>query len=162
LAKGTFFALAILVLLGGMSNAQTVDNDAKAAARELMATMGVTKQFDAMLPTLFDVMKPAIVQGRPDVERDYEALRGPLMKGFAGIYDELLDAVAIIYAHHFTANEIRELTAFMRGPTGQKFVSETPVLMQEAMRAGQQIGAKMGEEVQQKMIEELRKRGHKI
>lgn len=161
-ALGALCALAAIIFLGDTPRAQTVPADAKAAARELMATMGVTKQFDALLPTFFDMMKPAIVQGRPDVERDFEAIRDPLMKGFAGVYEELLEAVSIVYAHHFAASEIRELTAFMRTPTGQKFCTEMPVLMQEAMQAGQRIGARLGADVQQKMIEELRKRGHKI
>src|ERR1700757_2293078 len=45
-----------------------------AAARELVGVMKATDQFKAVLPTIMQGIKPSIVQGRPEVERDYDTI----------------------------------------------------------------------------------------
>jgi hypothetical protein len=40
--------------------------EATAAARSLVETMKMTDQFKAMLPTILQALKPAIVQDRPE------------------------------------------------------------------------------------------------
>jgi hypothetical protein len=76
--------------------------------------------------------------------------------------NEVIDKVAALYARVFTANELREITAFYRGPTGQKFVKNQTTIMQESMAIGQEFGQSVAREMQSRIIEELRKRGHKI
>ena len=48
------------------------------------------------------------------------------------------------------------------GPAGQKFVNNQTLIMQESMAIGQQFGQAVAREMQSRLIEELRKRGHKI
>jgi hypothetical protein len=48
-------------------------SDAEVAARELIGTMKLDDQFKALLPMILKSLKPAIVQDRADVERDYDA-----------------------------------------------------------------------------------------
>jgi hypothetical protein len=45
---------------------------------------------------------------------------------------------------------------------GQKLLLKMPVVTQETMAAGQAWGRQIGAEVQSRMIEELRKKGHDI
>jgi uncharacterized protein len=142
--------------------AQTPPADAMAAARELFVVMKMDDQYKAMMPLLLQALKPAIVQGRPQIERDFDALSPILLQGFESRLGEVTEAVAGIYARNFTAAELREVTAFYRGPTGQKFLQKLPSIMQEAMVMGQRIGNKLGDELKGRMIEELRKRGHNI
>ena len=66
--------MAITAFLSGPVQAQSTDPDSKAAARELIATIKLGDQFKAMLPMIFKAFKPAIVQNRPDVDRDFDAL----------------------------------------------------------------------------------------
>ena len=69
-----FLLAAILtaVLAVGPSAAQTPDS--LAAARELVTTMRMTDQLKTVLPIIMQSMRPAIVQDRPDVGREYDAL----------------------------------------------------------------------------------------
>ena len=46
-----------------------------------------------------------------------------MLEGMSARLNEVLDKVAALYARVFTAAELREITAFYRGPTGQKFVN---------------------------------------
>jgi uncharacterized protein len=70
--------------------------------------------------------------------------------------------VAAVYARNFTADELRQVTAFYRTPVGQKMLEKLPAITQESMTVGQKFGQSVAAELRTRMIEELRKRGHKI
>jgi hypothetical protein len=133
-----------------------------AAARELVTTMRAAEQLKNIVPLMMQQLKPAIVQGRPEVERDYDVMLPilvDLMNARAGV---MIDAVVAVYARNFTPDEMRQVTAFYRGPAGQKLLDKTPGIMRDTMTVGQQFGQAIAGELRTKMIEELRKRGHKI
>src|SRR5262249_31665010 len=108
---------------------------------------------------LFKSMKPAIVQGRVDVEKQYDAITPAMVEAFRQRVSELSDVVAAVYARNFSADDLRALNAFYRTPAGQRMLQKLPVVAQETMAAGAKFGRSVGGEVQQRMIEELRKRG---
>src|SRR6185295_18624836 len=66
-------ALVAALLCGQPASAQSPSPEARAAARDLIATMKLTDQFKVLMPMIFEQFKPVIVQGRPEVERDYNA-----------------------------------------------------------------------------------------
>lgn len=154
--------MAIIVFLSAPVQAQTLDPDSKAAARELIITIKLGDQFKALLPMIFKSMKPAIVQNRPDVDRDYDALVPVMMDKMSGRINELEDSMVDIYANNFSAAELRDLIAFYKSPTGQKFLQKTPLVTQQTMAAGQKFGQSAGAEAQKQMIEELRNKGHSL
>jgi uncharacterized protein len=161
LAFSIGIACAIGFLAVSGSRAQTPD-DVKAAAKELVVAMRATDQLTALMPTVFRVMRPAIVQGRPEVDRDYDTIQRQLSEAFLGRLDEFVEALIIIYARHFTVTELHGLTEFMRSPVGQRFVEKNPVVAQESMVIGQKFGERLALELREKLVEELRRRGHKI
>ena len=158
------FVLAAIVLLafGRPAAAQTAAPDATAAAKELVETMRATDQLKVLMPMLMQQLKPAIAQGRPEVERDYDAMVPQMLAAADARMGEFTGAIAVIYASHFTADELRQLTAFYRGPVGQKFLLIMPRIMQDSMTIGQKFGESIALDTRNRMIEELRKRGHKI
>jgi uncharacterized protein len=152
--------VALLLLTPAL--AQSVDASAEAAARELVATMNIQDQFKALLPMIMKSIKPAIVQNRPDVERDYDALVPVLMAGMQARLSEMSEAVVAVYASNFSAEELRAATAFYRTPAGQKFLLKMPIVTQQTMALGQKLGRSVGAEAQKRMIEELRSKGHTL
>ena len=76
--------------------------------------------------------------------------------------NEVIDQIAAVYARTYTADELREAVALYRGPTGQKIVQKLPALLQESMAVGQRFGQSIGNELRDRMVDELRKRGHNI
>ncbi len=136
--------------------------EAMTLARELVETIRLADQFKALLPAVLASLKPSIVQGRPEVARDYDVVAPVLAKGFEARLGELIDAVTQIYAKNFTPDEMRTLLAFYRTPTGAKLLEKTPSLTQQTMAAGQAFGRSVGSDLQQQMIEALRKKGHNI
>jgi uncharacterized protein len=156
---GLFVAILLLV---APVRAQSPSPDAEGAARALVNTIRLADQYKVILPTIFQHLKPVIVQNRPEVERDFDALMPVLRDRMNARIDELVSAVVLIYASNFTAAELRDLTAFYNTPTGQKFLQKTPVVTQQTMLAGQKFGQSAGAEAQKQMLEELRNKGHSL
>ncbi len=116
------------------------DLEAVAAAKELVLTMRLTDRFTMMLPEIVKTMKPAILQGRPEIEKDFDAITTVLLTGMTPRLNELTDQVAGLYGRTFTASELRQVTEFYRTPVGQKFLDKTPVLTQQSGAARDVVG----------------------
>ena len=157
LIAGLMFCLPAVAAL-----AQSPSPDTAAAARELIVTMRTADQFKAILPMVVNGLKPAMVQNRPQVEKDYDAIMPILVDAMGARVNEFVDQIADVYAKNFTAAELRDVTAFYRGPTGQKFLQKVPAITQESMLIGQKFGQTVATEMQSRITEELRKRGHKM
>jgi len=152
----------VVLALVGPARAQSPGSDSEIAARELITTMKLSDQFAAMLPMVFKAIKPAIVQNRPDVDRDFDALLPVLQQKMTARVNDLMEAVVVIYSSNFSAQELRDLTAFYQTPTGQKLLQKTPAVAQQTMLAGQKFGQSAGAEAQKEMIEQLRNKGHAL
>jgi uncharacterized protein len=158
-------ALASLLLFpAGSAGAQGQKPAAEAmsAAKELIVIMRAADRFKTAMPLILQALKPAIVQGRPEVERDYDAVAKQVLDEATGMFGELAELLAGIYASNFTASELRELTAFYRSPIGQKLADRHPAITQQSVVAGQTWGQGLSEHAAPKIIEELRKKGHRI
>jgi hypothetical protein len=137
------------------AHAQSTSPDAEAAARELVDTMKLPDQFKALLPTIIQHLKPAIVQNRPDVGRDFDAMMPVVQEKMAARLGELSNAMAAVYASNFTAAELSDLTAFYKSPTGQKLLQKTPVIAAQTMAAGQKFGQAAAADAQKQMMDDL-------
>jgi hypothetical protein len=158
------FILALMLLSGrpAAAQSQAPSPDAIAAARELVAASRAADHFKALLPLLMQQLKPAIVQGRAEIGRDYDAIMPQLIESIKARSEAFAEGVAIVYARNFTTDELQQVIAFYRGPVGQKFLEKMPVTAQESMAMGQKLGQEIAGELRSRMIEELRKRGHNI
>jgi hypothetical protein len=136
--------------------------DAIAAARELVTASRAADQLKTLLPLFMQQLKPAIVQGRAEVARDYDAIMPQLIESMNARSEAFAEGVATVYARNFTADELRQLAEFYRGPIGQKFLEKMPVIAQESLAMGQKFGQEIAGELRSRMIDELRKRGHSI
>jgi len=125
--------VAICLLATGPAGAQSPSPDTLAAARELIVTMRAADYFKTIMPAIVQQLKPAIVQNRPQVERDYDAIMPLMLDSMNARVSEIIEQVAALYARNFTAAELNEVVAFYRGPTGQKFIQKLPLITQESM-----------------------------
>ena len=120
--------LLLLVGLSGTAPEETPSPEALQAASELLTILSgdMSKQLAAMLTNGF---WPAIEQ-RAHAQNIDDATLSDLRKEFEGIMvstlAEAMKGAPAIYAQHFTASELKELTAFYRTPTGGKTLTEMP------------------------------------
>ena len=162
MARRLLMIACLLLLSASASQAQTPATDAMAAARNLVTTMKLADQYKALLPAILLGLKPALVQDRPEIERDYEAMMPMIADAFTPYYTSMVDGIATVYANNFTAAELREIEAFYRQPIGQKMLEKTPLISQQALAVGQEIGRKAAEDLRQRLTEALRQKGHKL
>jgi uncharacterized protein len=123
-------ALTVLLVVAP-ARAESPSPDTLAAARELVATTKAADNFKAILPTMLQSMKPAIVQGRPAVEKDYDAIMPAMIELATSRLSDVAELVAQVHARNFTASEMHEIQAFYLTPTGQKMVQSMPTIMQQ-------------------------------
>jgi hypothetical protein len=142
--------------------AQTPSPDAMKAARGLVTTMKLADQYKAILPGILLSLKPALVQDRPEIERDYDAMMPMITEAFTPYYSAMVDDIAAVYANNFTPGELREMEAFYRQPVGQKLLEKTQAVTQQTMQVGQDASRKAAEELRARLTEALRQKGHKL
>jgi uncharacterized protein len=131
-------------------------------ARELVAAMKITENFDAVVPTVLNALKPALTGGNPKAARDYEEAMPVVVSEMSAIKGSLVDEVAKVYAGSFEPAELKAYVAFYRTPAGDKLARLTPVLAQQMLAAGQRFGQEVATRAGERMRDELRKRGNKI
>ena len=152
-------ALIFVFLSVGFAEAQTPTPEAVAAAKELIETMHLNDQYSAIIPGIVKTLKPAIVQGRADVERQYDALAPAMIDAFRQRVSEMSDAAAMVYARNFSTDDLHALNDFYKTPSGQRLLQKLPAVSQDMMSTGSKLGQSIGGDVQRRMIEELKKRG---
>jgi uncharacterized protein len=142
--------------------AQTRSPEALAVARSLISTMKLTDQYKALLPVILLSIKPAVVQGRPEIERDYDAMAAQIADAYAPYYSSMVDSAASLYASNFTVDEMREIDAFYRLPVGQKLLQKSLPITQQSMQIGQDASRKAAEDLRIRLTDLLRQKGHKM
>src|SRR5438128_287559 len=117
-----------------VARAETPSPDAMSAARSLVSTMKLSDQYRALLPGILLSLKPALVQDRPEIERDYNAMMPTIIDAFEPYYVAMLTDIAAIYAANFTAAELREIEAFYSQPVGRKLLEKNPAIIQLSLQ----------------------------
>lgn len=130
------------------------------AIRELMdatnarANMTVSVQNLAKsLPQVLRMRAEEVVRTKPNltddqrkaemanVDRRMPGVTAALQKEFSDpkLVDQLYNQLVPLYAKHFTADEVKALTAFYRSPAGKKSLEVMPVLMGESAQVAQKL-----------------------
>ena len=106
------------------------------AARSLVTTMKLGDQYKALLPVILLNLKPTLVQDRPEIERDYDAMTAMIADTYTPFYNEMLEGAASVYAANFTTDEMRQMEAFYRLPVGQKLLERSQGIVQQTTQRG--------------------------
>jgi len=131
-----------------------------AAIRELMdatnarANMTMSVQTLAKaLPQILRMRAEEVVRNKPNlteeqrkaemenVDRRMPGVTVALQKEFNDpkLVNELYNQLVPLYARHFTADEVKALTAFYRSPAGKKSLEVMPVLMGESSEVAKKL-----------------------
>ena len=78
------------------ARSQTPSPDTIAAARELLVTLGGVDQIKATMAIVMKTLKPAIVQNRLEVERDFDAMLPLVLESFNARMNEVIDQIAAV------------------------------------------------------------------
>ena len=92
----------------------------------------------------------------PDMPDSVGAIvQDEVMRTFGENAPKLRDLIVMIYARHFTDEDLRGMIAFYATPIGARMIREMPTIMQESMVAGQvwaeQIGPTLSTRIQNRL-----------
>lgn len=152
----------VLAALTATSPASAQDAEQVGLARDLMGAMKIADNFDAVVPSVLQALKPALTGANPKVAKDFDDVAPLLVQEMTASKGELVNQISGVYARTFDKAELRQYVAFYRTPAGVKLAASTPALSQQIMVAGQSFGQQVAGRLTERMREELRKRGNKI
>jgi hypothetical protein len=154
-------AAVLIVLVCSPAFAQTDDEAERyAAAVKVMNASGLREQFPQMVATMLEGISKQLTSKQSDGTTCNADFVAEWKKRFSArlSFDQVMDAVATVYAKHFTLRELNEISdlraAVSQGKTPQpsqalqdKLQKEGIAVQSEAMGATTQMGARFGGEV---------------
>jgi hypothetical protein len=105
------------------------------AARQAVAAIRATEEFDGILPQAAAALRTELIQKNPDLQElvikivDEEAL------ALAARRADLEREAAIAYARVFSEQELGEISGFYTSETGKKLLSDGPIVTRELFKA---------------------------
>jgi hypothetical protein len=129
-------------------------------ARSLVATLGLSDQYKALLPVILLGLKPALTQERPEMERAFDAVLPKMTEAYAPFYNAMIDAAATVYANNFSVDELHEIEAFYSRPAGKKLLEKAQTIAQQNTQVSQETGRKASEALRARLTELLRQTAH--
>jgi uncharacterized protein len=162
MSRRLLIVAGLVLAWSGVAAAQAPSPEAMAAARALVTTMKLDAQYKAMLPVILLGIKPVLVQDRPEIERDYDAMAAMTADVYTPYTNAMLDGVSALYANAFTVEELKQIEAFYRLPVGQKFLEKSPEIAKQSDALVQDISHKAADELKARLTDALRQKGHKL
>ena len=153
------FVVALPAPLEAQKVAPAADPARVASAKEMMVAAGVAKQFDAIMPLIFNQMQGLFLQQHPKQQKELKDIFDAVLARMSARKQELIDEIALLYAQRLTVEELKEITRFYSSGVGAKFIELQPEIAGQSAAIGQRWGQKLGAEVEQEVRREAKKRG---
>ena len=160
--------LLLLALLFGVTAPATAQSDrpvdaaALAQARQCMEKTGAAALMRISLNASAQNMRRVLEAANPGKAEAVGEVMTMMIEEFDHRLPLLLEAVAIVYAQHFSADELAEINRFYDTATGQKMIKELPTILREAQAIGGKVGLQIAQDVLRKITPELEKRDLKL
>jgi len=142
--------------------------DAKGEDTHLAAAIAVVEQagtlppYKAQLGLIGVNAKNVLIRQKPDAETDIIAAVDEVIQGQADNQAAMVTAVAQVWASYFKEEELKEILAFFKTETGQKFATYDPRVVGESLGALQKYSSDMTLVIAGEAIEKLNAKGHKF
>ena len=121
--------------LVGAARAQDVTDEQIKAARATIDALGVTVNFDNILPAIAERLKGTLIQSSPNYEDLIEAMVDEQALALAPRRGDLEREAAAIYAKTFTVEERNAIAQFYGSPIGKKLLKDGPIAARELVKA---------------------------
>ncbi len=128
---------AVVVSSFGQAMAQEPTESHLAAARDVIAAVGATDAYDAILPAAAQALKSEMINKDPNLQDIIIATVDESTLTLASRRRDLELEAARAYAKIFTEEELKTIAAFYQSPVGLKFKSEAPFAVREVTKAAQ-------------------------
>jgi hypothetical protein len=132
-----------------------------ALAREVMLNSGISRSFDAIIPSFADqIRKQAIT--RPELQKDLDQVLVSLQPELELQKQRMIDIAARTYAAKFSEGELTDIANFFRSAAGKRYVQMQPALLDEMVGAMQNWTEEVSEYIMVRTRAEMGKRGFEM
>lgn len=160
--RGGLIALSLAAALPAVAQQAQPSPTQVQLARDLIESNGSLRALDAIVPTYLEQTRRMFGQTNPDLLGPLGEVTASLQKEFEAKRSEVVDGIARAYAARFTEAELKELVTFYNSPTGKKFVTTLPAVLQDSFERMQAWSTKLSEEMVERVRVEMRKKGHEL
>jgi hypothetical protein len=115
--------------------AQDISDSHLKAARAAIAAIKATDQFDLILPQAAQALKQELIQKNPDLQQLISQTVDEKTLEMVGRRADLEKEAALAYARVFNEEELTAIAAFYNTPTGQKLLSDGPIVTRKVLEA---------------------------
>jgi hypothetical protein len=134
-----------------------------ALADELMKVSGTAELQMSMVPQVVDAVMPLVVRGNEaHADQIRTVVSEEMTIAFTAMLPELLLATRDAYATFLTDQELLDLTAFYRTPSGQQIIKMMPKISSQSITAGQDVGRNAAQRALPVIIERLQRANFKV
>ncbi|MGA1803503.1 DUF2059 domain-containing protein [Rhizobium sp. HT1-10] len=130
---------AATVLLSGMAigslSAQEISEEQMKAARAAINALGITNQFDNILPTLAEQLKSTMIQANPNFQDAISSTVDQQALALAARRSDLEKEAAATYAKAFSTAELNAIAEFYNSDAGKKLLKDGPIATRELYKA---------------------------
>lgn len=125
------------ILFGASAKAQEIADAHLQAARGAISALGVTNQFDGILPNLAEGLKIQLIQAYPNFQDEiFKTVDGKALE-LASRRGDLEREAALVYAKAFTPEELTAIATFYTSDAGKKLLKDGPIVTRELLRAAE-------------------------
>jgi hypothetical protein len=136
------------------------DEKTIALSAELLDLAGLKPMLVQMLDHISPGLTQLIQQANPGKEAEVsEVMNQFVVPKMKERLPEVIREGAVIYANHFTADEIAQLIQFYQSPLGRKLAKEQPLMSQEMARVSTVWAQAVTAQAVKEYADEFRKRG---
>jgi hypothetical protein len=130
-----------------------------AAAKEILLIKNASSAYSGVVVSTIQSVRNSLTQNNLNYQKDIEEISYKLARDLSGKEREIGDAMAAIYATHFTEQELKDLVAFYKSPLGKKVNEMEPKSIEESLGYIRGWSEDLALEINEKFREEMKKRG---
>lgn len=145
------------VFFGVAAKAQDVPEEQVQAARAALTALGLTNQFDNILPGLAERLKRELILTYPNLEDEISKTVDKNALELAPRRADLEREAALVYAKTFTAAELKAIADFYGSDVGKKFLKDGPIAAREMLKSADIWAAGIARDMNNKTNEEMLK-----
>jgi len=142
------YLLAIIAITLSFST-QAQDTEFENNIRKMLEATGVERNFAVLIPRLIEMEK----ESNPNIPVEFwdRFQQKMLDESMQEVYDALIP----IYKKHLTEADVQGIMEFYSTPAGKSLIEKTPMIMQESMTVGGELGKRIALKVTEELVKEL-------
>jgi hypothetical protein len=136
---------------------------AVAMATEVLGILGHMRVPETAMLGAIEGPRNVLIQGNPTLDQPLKEVTVALIAEMRPRIEELRQVMARSYAENYSEQELKELLAFLKTPTGKKFASSDTKIVQEKVygRVDDWL-SKFAQEVTEKIRAEMKRKGYNL